>query len=137
MPVYNNHNDDDSISEKQKDVYFEETSDTARAELPDSLKGLPKEELAVLEKKLVRRIDVRLLPILVIMYILNYLDRNNIASARLAGKVGMQKELNMTSTQFSVCCPPAYYPAEINTDHHRPASASCSSVTLSCKCHPT
>ena len=102
MPFSNNHDDIDSISEKQKDVYFEETSDATRAQLPDSLRGLPKEELNALEKKLVRRIDIRLLPILVIMYILNYLDRNNIASARLAGKVGMQKELNMTSTQFSV-----------------------------------
>jgi len=102
MPFSNSHDDNDSISEKQKDVYFEETLDATRAQLPDSLRGLPKEELNALEKKLVRRIDIRLLPMLVIMYILNYLDRNNIASARLAGKVGMQKELNMTSTQFSV-----------------------------------
>jgi len=73
------------------------------APLPDTLQGLSKDEIRMLEKKLVRRIDLRLLPILVVMYILNYLDRNNIASARLAGKLGMQKELGMTSTQFSVC----------------------------------
>lgn len=32
------------------------------------------------EKKLVRKIDIRLIPILWIMYILNYVDRTNIVS---------------------------------------------------------
>lgn len=35
----------------------------------------------------------------VIMYIMNYLDRNNIAAARLAG---MQEELNLSSTEYLV-----------------------------------
>jgi len=30
----------------------------------------------------------------------NYLDRNNIATARLSGKVGMQADLNMTNSQY-------------------------------------
>ena len=89
----------------EKDAAFFRENTTAihtEAELPELLRGLSEEERHVLEKKLVRRIDLRLLPLLVLMYIMNYLDRNNIASARLAGKVGMQKELGMTSTQFSV-----------------------------------
>lgn len=39
---------------------------------------------------------------LIVMYIMNYLDRNNIAAARLAGKIGLEKELGMSSTQFNV-----------------------------------
>ena len=35
-------------------------------------------------------------------YIMNYLDRNNIASARLAGRPGMQGELNLSSVQWNV-----------------------------------
>ena len=33
------------------------------------------EERAEREKKLVRKIDLRLLPLIILMYILNYLDR--------------------------------------------------------------
>lgn len=90
--------------DKDKTLYKEEAASIVEAApLPPTLQGLSKEEIRVLEKKLVRRIDLRLLPMLVIMYILNYLDRNNIAAAKLAGKLGMQKELHMTTTQFSVC----------------------------------
>jgi hypothetical protein len=35
------------------------------------------------EKALVRRIDKRMMPLMMLLYILNYLDRNNIATARL------------------------------------------------------
>lgn len=37
------------------------------------------------EKKLLRKIDLHLMPILWIMYILNYVDRTNIGNARIAG----------------------------------------------------
>jgi hypothetical protein len=32
-----------------------------------------------LEKKLLRKIDTRLMPLLMLIYVLNYLDRNNIS----------------------------------------------------------
>ncbi|KAG9249929.1 pantothenate transporter liz1 [Emericellopsis atlantica] len=69
-------------------------------ELPDILRHLSEEERAVLEKKMRRKIDFRLLPMIVIMYILNYIDRNNIAAARYAG---LEEDLNMDEdgTQFS------------------------------------
>ena len=37
------------------------------------------------ERKLVRRIDRRLLPLVVVIYLFNYLDRNSITQARLYG----------------------------------------------------
>ncbi|KAL5426318.1 hypothetical protein PMIN04_002011 [Paraphaeosphaeria minitans] len=49
------------------------------------------------EAKLRKKIDTRLLPMIILMYIMNYLDRNNIAAVRLAG---LQDELNLTSTQY-------------------------------------
>ena len=63
---------------------------------------LTPEERAVAERALVRKIDTRLLPMLVLMYIMNYLDRNNIAAARLAGLVDPKARggLNLTSTQY-------------------------------------
>lgn len=51
-----------------------------RKEAPVYVAGLTPEEREKAEKALVRKIDIRLLPMLIIMYILNYLDRNNIVS---------------------------------------------------------
>lgn len=42
---------------------------------PPSLRDLDPEELAILEKKLKRKIDWRMMPPLIVMYIMNYLDR--------------------------------------------------------------
>lgn len=69
-------------------------------EPPEILRHLTAEERAVLEKKMRRKIDLRLLPMIIIMYILNYIDRNNIAAARFAG---LEDDLNMDEdgTQFS------------------------------------
>jgi hypothetical protein len=55
------------------------------------------EERNVLNLRLRRKIDIRLLPMMLIMYILNYLDRNNIASARLAG---LENDLNLQGSEF-------------------------------------
>jgi len=41
--------------------------------------ALPEEEYNIAEKKLVRKIDMRLLPTLFILLVLNYLDRNALA----------------------------------------------------------
>jgi hypothetical protein len=51
------------------------------------------------EARLRKKIDTRLLPMIILMYIMNYLDRNNIAAVRLAG---LQDELKLTSTQYQV-----------------------------------
>jgi MFS family permease len=53
--------------------------------VPEVLRGLSQDELHTLEKKLVRKIDIRALPILIILFLLNVLDRNAIANARLGG----------------------------------------------------
>ena len=36
---------------------------------------------------------------IILMYVMNYLDRNNIAAVRLAG---LQAELDLSSTQYQV-----------------------------------
>lgn len=69
-------------------------------ELPESLQGLSEEELEKLKKKVTRIADIRLLPCLVILYILNYLDRNNIASARLGG---LEEDLNLKGNEYQTC----------------------------------
>ncbi|KAI5816104.1 putative MFS transporter [Pyronema omphalodes] len=68
--------------------------------LPESLRHLSPEERARLEKALIRKIDLRIMPMLVLMYILNYLDRNNIAAARLSG---LEHDLHLSSTEYQLC----------------------------------
>ncbi|KLO87671.1 Uncharacterized protein Y057_13711 [Fusarium fujikuroi] len=50
------------------------------------------------EKKLVRKIDLFLMPILWIMYILNYVDRTNIGNAKIAG---MGDDLKLTDEMYA------------------------------------
>ena len=71
----------------------------SQREPPPLIKYLTTEDRAALERRLVRKIDRRLLPMIILMYIMNYLDRNNIASARLQG---LQKDLGMDDTQYQV-----------------------------------
>lgn len=80
------------------DASFENVS-TARPirEPPPLVKHLSADERQRLEMALVRKIDLRLLPLVILMYVMNYLDRNNIAAARLAG---LEDDLELTSTQY-------------------------------------
>lgn len=52
------------------------------------------------EIRLVRSIDWKMMPILWLMYCLNYLDRNAITVARLDS---LEEDLNLTSTQYQSC----------------------------------
>jgi sugar phosphate permease len=57
------------------------------------------EQRKAAEKSLVRKIDIRLLPMIVLMYIMNYLDRNNIAAARLGA---LEEDLNLQGNEYAV-----------------------------------
>lgn len=68
-----------------------------KREPPPLVKHLSGDERQRVEMALVRKIDLRLLPMIILMYVMNYLDRTNIAAARLAG---LEDELELTSTQY-------------------------------------
>jgi len=72
---------------------------------PEYVRQMSPEERKKAETALRKKIDLRLMPMIVIMYIMNSLDRNNIAAARLAG---MEKELNLSSTEYLVRPSPSY-----------------------------
>lgn len=55
-------------------------------------------EMSALEKKLVRKLDWRLMPTITVMFLLNYLNRINVSNARLAG---VQDDLGMFDTVWS------------------------------------
>lgn len=56
-------------------------------------------------KKLLRKLDLAILPLVSVMYLLSFLDRSNIGNARLAG---LEADLGMTGWDYAVRCPPQY-----------------------------
>ncbi|KAI0470084.1 major facilitator superfamily transporter [Xylariaceae sp. FL0804] len=52
------------------------------------------------ESALVRKIDLRIFPIIIVLFILNFLDRNNFANARLKG---LEDDLGLTDVQYQTC----------------------------------
>ncbi|CAI4220267.1 unnamed protein product [Parascedosporium putredinis] len=57
--------------------------------------ALTEEELVV-EKKLRRKLDLMIMPLMIWTYLMNYIDRNNYAAARLQG---LEEDLKLTDTQ--------------------------------------
>lgn len=57
------------------------------------------ERRARVEKSLKRKLDTRC-ALFVLIYIMNYLDRNNIAAARLKG---LQKDLSLDNSEYATC----------------------------------
>ncbi|TGJ88283.1 hypothetical protein E0Z10_g432 [Xylaria hypoxylon] len=65
---------------------------------PEALQGFSRKEVELLNQKLVRKIDCFILPIIGILYILNYIDRQNLAAAKLQG---IMEDLNLSTQQFA------------------------------------
>ena len=76
-----------------------EPAGSSRLQIPPLVAAMSQEQRVAAETKLRKKIDTRLLPMIILMYIMNYLDRNNIAAVRLAG---LQDELNLSSVQYQV-----------------------------------
>lgn len=81
--------DNVSTAEGQVDIYHR---------MPSSLRNLSDDELRTLTQKVILKIDMIVLPTMGILYILNYIDRQNLASAKLQG---IMEDLNMSTQQFA------------------------------------
>lgn len=66
---------------------------------PASKTQMSPERRRQVEKSLKWKLDLRC-SLFVLIYIMNYLDRNNIAAARLGG---LQEDLNINNTQYATC----------------------------------
>lgn len=65
--------------------------------LPASLRHYSVDQLNALETGFRRKVDRRLLPTIIVMFLLNILDRNNIAAARLQG---LEEDLDLHGNQY-------------------------------------
>ncbi|EXJ65463.1 hypothetical protein A1O7_01804 [Cladophialophora yegresii CBS 114405] len=52
-----------------------------------------------IEKKLRLKIDLLIMPMVILVYLMNYIDRNNYAAARLQG---LEEDLNLTGDEYQV-----------------------------------
>ncbi|KAF9076155.1 MFS general substrate transporter [Rhodocollybia butyracea] len=59
------------------------------------------------EKKLMRRIDLHIIPWLAILYFLNFMDRGNIGNAKL---YGMTADINVSDTQYLIALTVYFFP---------------------------
>ncbi|KAG2043838.1 major facilitator superfamily domain-containing protein [Suillus americanus] len=69
----------------------------AKSEAADTSSGLPSHARDDLEKRLVRKIDLRM-SVIVLLYALSTIDRANISTARLAG---FEKDLHLQGRQYA------------------------------------
>ncbi|KAJ7442684.1 hypothetical protein FB451DRAFT_100250 [Mycena latifolia] len=65
-------------------------------QLSDGLPEIGSAERLAAERRLVRKLDMRLLPTIFLIFILNYIDRNGITTARLKG---LEQDLGLSGMQ--------------------------------------
>lgn len=112
-----------------------EVRNAAGRRMPDSIRELDPDDAARLEKGLVRKIDLLILPTIGILYILNYIDRQNLSAAKLQG---IMEDLNMNEQQFATAISilfVGYLPFQIPsnliiTKISRPGLYICSAVII-------
>lgn len=68
--------------------------------------GLPDEDAEFFEnfspekrKKMIRKIDLRLVPVLALLYLISHIDRANIGNAKIEG---LTEDLNMDGIQYNI-----------------------------------
>lgn len=89
---------------EEPDLRFRDSVEKPRFEDPDSV--LTAELLTtdsfpdIDRKKLLRKLDLRLLPIFTILYLLSFLDRGNIGNAKIEG---LAEDLNLEGNQYNLC----------------------------------
>ncbi|KAI5868110.1 retrograde regulation protein 2 [Durotheca rogersii] len=85
------------IDAKAQAAGVEEAKMPTNDGMPEILRSYSSAELQAMEKSLVRKVDLRSLPVLIVLFILNILDRNAIANARLGG---LEKTLAIGDVQY-------------------------------------
>ncbi|KAF2646302.1 MFS general substrate transporter [Massarina eburnea CBS 473.64] len=77
------------------------SSEIARIDALATAPGVTMANFAHLdEKKILRKMDLRLIPMLALLYLLSFLDRGNIGNAKIEGLV---EDLHMTGAQYNWC----------------------------------
>ncbi|KAB8225954.1 major facilitator superfamily domain-containing protein [Aspergillus novoparasiticus] len=84
------------MAESHKEADIASAPEKAKTISPTA-STLADEHNGINEKALLRKLDMRLLPPLTILYLLSFLDRSNVGNARLEG---LTTDINMTGNQY-------------------------------------
>ncbi|KAF9029761.1 major facilitator superfamily domain-containing protein [Rhodocollybia butyracea] len=98
-------------SDKGEIVMEEKIRTVSAEEYPIPVEGTPERFQA--ERRLLRKLDMRVMPTIVLIYIMNYIDRNAVTTARLKG---LEQDLGLTDLQYNVVLSilyVSYCPAQI------------------------
>ncbi|KAF2972626.1 hypothetical protein GQX73_g885 [Xylaria multiplex] len=90
-----------TTDDPKEECTVEERSEFKDSAEPNRLalaQAMSEEEFLDIEKRLKRKLDLRLLLCTWLIFVLNYLDRNNIAAAKVAG---IATSLHLTSNQYA------------------------------------
>ncbi|KAL4821607.1 major facilitator superfamily domain-containing protein [Aspergillus spinulosporus] len=77
---------------------YEETTKSRLDQFPDPDEGLSEEERAKIDRALLWKLDMRLVPWLSLLYLVSFLDRTNIGNAKLDN---LQEDLGMSDNQYN------------------------------------
>ncbi|KAG0767996.1 hypothetical protein G6F57_003513 [Rhizopus arrhizus] len=89
----------DSFNETQKNISMMSLNSTVHVSLEDNdVENLNGTSVQAEQKRLLRKLDLRIMPLFCLFYFVDFLDRANIGNATLAG---LQVDLSMSSTELS------------------------------------
>lgn len=89
--------DESQLKAKKNDVWVENSQEERPNDVMSIYFSYDAEYRQKLELQLRRKIDTRILPLIVLIYLLNYLDRNSITQARL---YGLQEDTGVKGAQY-------------------------------------
>ncbi|CAG8939991.1 unnamed protein product [Penicillium salamii] len=101
MPSSDSHTvkstDDNQVKTDKNDVWVENSQEENSSDVMSIYYSYDIEYRQKVETELRRKIDTRILPLIVLIYLLNYLDRNSITQARL---YGLQEDTGVKGAQY-------------------------------------
>ncbi|KAI8313844.1 hypothetical protein K4K61_006470 [Colletotrichum sp. SAR11_59] len=86
--------------ESIKEDVSQKRKDGVEHPMPEILRSLSAAEYRKTGRRATFKMDIIIMPTLMITFILNFLDRNNIAAAKLAG---ITEDLHLSETQYQTC----------------------------------
>lgn len=91
-------NDDTNTKAMYKDAWIENGGDGDRSGIMSTYYSYSQEHRNEIENRLRKKIDTRVLPMVVLIYLFNYLDRNSITQARL---YGLQEDTGLKGAEYN------------------------------------
>ncbi|KAL3454640.1 major facilitator superfamily domain-containing protein [Aspergillus insuetus] len=92
------HEDEPKLSDLEKVASSHGPHRSKLAQFEDPDEGLSDEERAKIDRALLWKLDLKLVPWLSLLYLISFLDRTNIGNAKIAH---LQEDLDMTDSQYN------------------------------------